>query len=112
MDKNKSLSFWEIFGAVFLALWLFDWLKTHPEPLIEPVYILVLVIGCVVISVAISQWKERKWWKEHEKQELEFVRSQGYESWAEYMVDHGDTEEVRKSWEEEALKKKRKRKTS
>lgn len=41
-----------------------------------------------------------------DKEQLEFVRSHGYESWAEYMVDHGTGEDVRKSWKEEALKEK------
>ncbi|NDE89719.1 MAG: hypothetical protein EB059_01060 [Alphaproteobacteria bacterium] len=63
-------------------------------------------MNCGLIS---SRAIDQIYWEIANKEEGEFVRSKGYESWAEYMVDHGIGEDVRESYKEAALKEKQKR---
>jgi len=109
-ERNQNLEFWHIVLAVIIGLFIFQWLNENQSNL-KPFAFLALSLWVIYIiaSSFTEYWKDRKWWKQHEKEELEFVKSQGYESWAEYMVDHGSGEDVRKSWKEEALKEKERR---
>lgn len=50
---------------------------------------------------------EKSYWDAANREKKEFVQSEGYESWAEYMVDNGTTEEVRESWKDQAKKEKK-----
>lgn len=53
---------------------------------------------------------EQTYWETADKEQLEFVKSEGYESWAEYMEENGTGEDVRESWKNEAKKERAKRK--
>lgn len=109
--KNRNIQFWEIVAAVVIGLTIFQWLTENKDALGDfPWWILIIVY--IVISVGIEQWRKRSFWKEHDKKELEFARSHGFESWAEYMEAHGQGEDIRKSWKAEAAKKRAKRKKS
>jgi hypothetical protein len=110
---NRSLTFFEAILAVVIGMMLYDWLKTlkaDPEikSWLQPLFWIGL-IGFVVISALIEEWRDKIWWKERDRKEQEFVREQGYESWAEYMVDHGEGEDVRESWRKKAAEEKTKR---
>jgi hypothetical protein len=56
-----------------------------------------------------SKAVEEMFWDAQKKEEYDFVKSEGYESWAEYMVEHGTGEDVRESWKEAAKQEKIKR---
>lgn len=59
-----------------------------------------LLNSTLVVSKAINQI----FWEVREKEQLEFVHSKGYKSWAEYMEENGTGEDIRKSWKKEADK--------
>jgi hypothetical protein len=112
MEKH-NITFWEVVLAVVLGLTLFEWikdLKSNPDFVswITPIFwggIITYIVGGTIVE----QWHERRKWKEHDEKELEFVRSQGFESWAEYMVVHGQGDDVRESWKKRAAEEKMKR---
>lgn len=106
--KNRNLQFWEVVAAVVLGLMIFEWI-TENKSFLGNFPWWILIVAYIVIGVAIEQWKERRFWKEHDKKELEFVKSQGFESWAEYMEVHGTGEDVRESYKETAAKERAKR---
>lgn len=108
-EKKRNLQFWEVVAAVVLGLMIFQWLTENKGALGSfPWWI--LIVAYIVIAVGVEQWKERRFWKEHDKKELEFVKSHGFESWAEYMEVHGQGEDIRESWKVKAAEERAKRK--
>ena len=63
---QKNIQFWEIVLAVVLGLQIFQWLQEYSSE-IKNFPWWTLIIAYAVISVTISQWHEKRWWRDHDK---------------------------------------------
>jgi len=107
-DDKLNMNFWHTVLAVVLGLFVFQWLQAHQAELSSfPWWVLIVIY--IVGGVAIQQWRDWRWEKNYDKKQLEFAKSKGFESHAEYMAENA-TWDVRDSWIKVAEEEKKKRK--
>jgi hypothetical protein len=114
-DKQKQLSvsnvFLAAFSGAFVALGIFEALKEHREVIrqISPIWIFVAVGAFVLWGVIKLEIDGRNLKKELRRKEAEIAKSEGYQSYAEYMAAQATFEDIRESWKPLADKERAKR---
>jgi hypothetical protein len=113
--KDGSLGFIATVAAVITGEMIWESFKNYSKNMSDgelaliKVAFFVLLVGYAVVSFIADQIKNWLWKRNQEKSEQEYVKSKGYETWAEYMEDKGYGDDVKNSWKPKADEERRKR---
>jgi|LakMenEpi03Aug12_release.lakeMendotaPanAssembly.Ray.scaffolds.fasta_scaffold207013_3 hypothetical protein len=114
-QKGQPLGFVATVAAVLTGQMIWESFKNYSKHMSEgeisliSVVVFILLVGYAIISTIIDQIKNWIWARNQRKTEQEYVKSKGYETWAEYMEDHGYGDDVKNSWKLKADEERRRR---